>query len=325
MIAASVFTAEGVDHYDDPAAARDASGTTWVRASGASTEELETVADIFGIHALSVEDITRDVRPKTEEFPDHTFVLAKTAMLRGGDTSFDEEIHSRQLGIVFGRDWLVTLTVEAVPAVQRVWDAAEAGDVRVRRMGPDYVAYRLLDQLVDGYFELLDEVEDTIEAIEDAVLEGPDSTVLASLNGVRRDLLSFRKVVWPMREAVGILARGDPEYVQQPTEKYFRDSYDHLVQLVDLTETYRDLARGARDIYQNTVAQSTNEVMKTLTVVATILLPLTFVVGVFGMNFGGGTFNMPELSWPLAYPGVMVGMAAMAVILLVYFRGEEWL
>jgi magnesium transporter len=325
MIDSAVFTADGVERHDDLAAAREAAGTTWVRASEADEAELDAVAEVFGIHPLSVDDVRRDVRPKTEEYPDHTFVLAKTAMLRRGDTSFEEEIRSRQLGIFFGGDWLVTLTVTPVTAVDRVWDAATRGDVRVRRMGPDYVAYRLLDRIVDEYFELLDEIETSIERIEDGVLEGPDPSVLVALNDVRRDLLSFRKVIWPMRESVGVLARGDPEYVKETTEKYFRDIYDHLVQIADLTETYRDLARGARDIYQNTVAQSTNEVMKTLTVVATILLPLTFVVGVFGMNFADGPFNMPELSWPLAYPATMLGMAVVAFVLVVYFSEEDWL
>jgi magnesium transporter len=134
-----------------------------------------------------------------------------------------------------------------------------------------------------------------------------------------------RKLLWPTREATGVLARGDPDEVRGATEKYFRDVYDHVVQLVDLTETYRDLARGARDIYLNSLSQSTNEVMKTLTVVATIILPLTLVVGAFGMNFGEGAFNMPELTWPLAYPAVVAGMALVTVVLLVSFRREEWL
>jgi magnesium transporter len=325
MIESAVFTAEGVDRYDDPATARDATGTTWVRASGATLEELESVAAVFEIHPLSVEDVTRDVRAKTEQFPNHTFVLTKTATLQRGETSFQEEIRSRPVGVFFGSDWLVTMTVEPVVAVERIWTAAVEGDVRVRRQGPDYVAYRVIDRLVDDYFELLDEVEGTIEEIEDGVLDGPDPDVLVGLNNVRRDLLSFRKVLWPMREAVGALARGDPEFVQSATEKYYRDVYDHLVQLVDLTETYRDLARGARDIYQNTLSQSTNEVMKTLTVVATVILPLTFVVGVFGMNFDDGPFNMPELGWRLGYPGVVLGLAFVAVILIVAFREEGWL
>jgi magnesium transporter len=325
VIDCAVFTGEGVERYEEPAAARDAPGTTWVRATEATREELLSVAEAFGIHHLSVEDVAHGTRAKTEEYPDHTFVLATTATLRRGQTSFEEEIRSRQVGLFVGGDWLVTLSAERVDPVDRVWAAAVAGDVRVRRQGPDYVAYRVLDRVVDDYFELLDEVETTIEEIEDGVLGGPDPDLLAGLNAVRRDLLSFRKVLWPMREAVGSLARGGPDFVQPATEKYYRDVYDHLVQLVDLTETYRDLVGGTRDIYQNTVAQSTNEVMKTLTVVATIILPLTFVVGLYGMNFEGGPFNMPELGWTFGYPGVVAGMALVSLILLVAFRAEGWL
>jgi magnesium transporter len=325
MIRAVVYTPDGVERYDDVERARDAPGTTWVRASDASPEELDHVADAFGIHPLSVEDVGRDVRPKTEEFPTHTFVLVKTARLRRGETTFEEELRTAQLGLFFGDDWLVTLSVSEIDATERVWGSVEAGEGRLLRFGPDFTAYRILDRIVDDYFVLLDTVEETIEEIEEGVLDGPDPGVLEGLNAVRRDLLSVRKLLGPTREAAGLLARGDPDHVRESTEKYYRDVYDHLVQLVDLTETYRDLARGARDIYLNTVSQSTNEVMKTLTVVATIILPLTLVVGVFGMNFSGDPTNMPELGWRYSYPAVMLGMAAVSLVMLVYFRQEGWL
>lgn len=325
MIRAIVYDADGVEHYDDLDRAKRAPGTTWVRAETADQTEMQRVADVFGIHPLSVEDIHRDVRPKTEDYPNHVFVLVKTAALRRGETTFDEEIRTTQVGLFVGSDWLVSFAVDEVDAVQRVWDNIENGESRALRFGPDFTAYRVVDRVVDDYFLLLDDIETTIEAIEDGILGGPDPDVLESLNAVRRDLLSFRKVVWPTREAVNVLARGDPDEIRDTTEKYYRDVYDHLVQLADLTETYRDLARGARDIYQNAVAQSTNEVMKRLTVVATVILPLTLVVGVFGMNFSDSAFNMPELTWEYGYPAVMVGMAAVSLVLLVYFEREGWL
>ena len=152
-----------------------------------------------------------------------------------------------------------------------------------------------------------------------------DIDTLEEINSVRRELLSFRKLAWPTREAVGVLARGDPDQIREDTEKYYRDVYDHLVQLVDLTETYRDLVSGARDIYLNALSQSTNEVMKVLTVVATIFIPLTFVVGVYGMNFSGGPAAMPELSWPYAYPAVILGMGAVALVMMGYFRRQGYI
>ncbi|WP_101297230.1 magnesium/cobalt transporter CorA [Halegenticoccus soli] len=321
MISAVVYDADGITTYSDLERARAARGTTWVRATGG---DLGDVADAFGIHPLSVEDVQNGVRPKTEDYPTHLFVLVKTATLRGGDTAFRDEIRTESVGLFVGSDWLVTLSTGETPAVDRVWRAAESDD-RLLRYGPDFTAYRVLDRIVDDYFDLLDEIEETIEGIEDGVLGSPDPSVLEGLNAVRRDLLSVRKLLWPTREAVAVLARGDPDEIREPTEKYYRDVYDHLVQLVDLTETYRDLARGARDIYLNTLSQSTNEVMKRLTVVATVILPLTFVVGVYGMNFGGSSYNMPELGWEFGYPAVMLGMATVALIMLSYFRREGWL
>jgi magnesium transporter len=325
MTDAVVYGPDSVRSYDDIDAARAAVGTTWVSATGTSDEELDRVADAFGIHPLTIEDIRNDVRPKTEEFGAYTFTLVKDADLSRGEGPFDEEIDDRALGIYLGEDWLVTLATRPIPAVDRVWDGVLRGDQRLLERGADFAAYRIVDLLVDEYFEILDEIETQIELVEEAVLESTDIATLERINSVRRDLLAFRKMAWPTREAVGPLARGDPPYVRRETEKYYRDVSDHLVQVVDLVETYRDLTSGTRDIYLNTLSQSTNEVMKTLTVIATIFIPLTFVVGVYGMNFAGSPYNMPELGWTFGYPAVMVGMAALTGAVLVHFRRRGWL
>jgi len=325
MIDAVVYSAGTVTTYDDLDTARTATGTTWVRATAASPEELDRVATVFDIHPLTVEDVRNDVRPKTEEFPGYTFTLVKDAELRRGEGTFDEEIDDEAVGIYVGPDWVVTLATAAVPAIDRVWEAVTREDERLLERGADFTAYRVIDQLVDEYFEILDQVETQIEAIEEEVLESTDIATLERINAVRRDLLAFRKIAWPTREAVRPLSRGDPDVVRQETEKYYRDVADHLVQVVDLVETYRDLTNGARDIYLNTLSQSTNEVMKSLTVVATIFIPLTFVVGVYGMNFTDSPFNMPELGWTFGYPAVMLGMGLLTGIILAHFRRREWL
>jgi magnesium transporter len=324
---AVVYTGETVDRrpadsVDDLRAAREAVGTTWVRASG---DDIGPVAEAFGLHALTVEDVRNNVRPKTEEFDGYTFLLVKDADLRRGEQTFEEEIDDRPVGIYVGDDWLVTLSESPVPAVGAVWDRVVSGDDRLAGRGPDFAAYRVLDLLVDEYFDILDQVETQLEAIEEEVLESTDIDVLEGLNAVRRDLLAFRKIAWPTREAVDTFARGRPEQVHAETEKYYRDVYDHLVQVVDLTETYRDLASGARDIYLNTLSQSTNEVTKALTVVATIFIPLTFIAGVYGMNFAGGPLAMPELGWTYGYPAVMAGMGLVGAVLLVSFRRRGWI
>jgi len=325
MISALVYAEEEAVAYDDLTAARQAVGTTWVQVTDPTDEELRAVQAAFDLHPLAIEDVRGDIRAKTEEFRDHTFVLFKTISLTPGDTTFQKEVAASPVGIFFGRDWVVTLAMESDTPIQRVMDAARRGDERLLRHGPDFTAYRVLDVIVDAYFDLLDEIEDDIEEIEEAVTVSTDSETIEQINDVRRDLLSFRKQVWPAREAVGLLARGDSKEVEPQTEKYFRDIYDHLVQIVDLTETYRDLVAGARDIYLNTVSQSTNEVMKVLTVVATIFIPLTFVAGIYGMNFAGGPYNMPELGWTFGYPAAMLGMALMAVVMLVHFRRRDYL
>ncbi|WP_276281786.1 magnesium/cobalt transporter CorA [Halorussus caseinilyticus] len=319
-IEAVTYTPERTTTFEDLGAARGADGTTWVRVSDASAAEMEQVAAAFDIHALSVEDVRNGVRPKTEEFEDHTFVLLKTAALSRGETTFREEIRKQSVGFFVGDDWLVTMSPESVEAVERVWEMVVREEGRILRQGPDFATYRVTDGIVDAYFDVLDRIEDQIEQVEEDVTTATDIETLETINNVRRELLSFRKLLWPSREAIGYLARGDPDQIRETTEKYYRDVYDHLVQLVDLTETYRDLAGGARDIYLNSLSLSTNEVMKKLTVVATIVLPLTFVVGVYGMNFSGGPYNMPELGWTYGYPAVMVGMLAVTVVLVAYFR-----
>jgi magnesium transporter len=320
-----VYDGTGVESYEELDAAQVADGTTWVHVSEATIAEIDTVADAFDLHALAVEDVRNNVRAKAEEFNAHTFALVKTARLTRGETSFEEEIDDEPVGVFIGDDWLVTVATGSAEVIGRVQEAVRRGDERLLERGPDFTAYRVFDVIVDEYFEVLDHLEAQIEAIEDEVVESPDAGLLEEINSVRRELLSFRKVVWPVREALAVLARGDIRGIQPDTEKYYRDVYDHLVQLVDLIETYRDLVVGTRDIYLNALSQSTNEVMKVLTVVATIFIPLTFVVGVYGMNFSGGPYNMPELSWRFGYPAVLIGMAIVAGLMVVYFRRQSYL
>jgi magnesium transporter len=325
VIAAVVYGADGVTEYDDLDAAAAAAGTTWVRASDADPAELDTVAETFDIHPLAVEDVRNEVRAKTQPYDDYVFTLIKTVELARGDQTFDEEIRAEAVGICVGEDWVVSLSAAPDDPIDRVWNAVRRGDSRILDRGPDFTAYRMVDMIVDEYFTVLDDLETDIEAIEEAVTVSTDIGTLEDINALRRDLLAFRKVAWPCREAVGVLARGGPSQVEDETEKYYRDVYDHLVQVVALTETYRDLTTGARDIYLNTVSQSTNEVMKVLTVIATIFLPLTFVAGVYGMNFGGSPYNMPELTWRYGYPAVLVLMGAIAGAMLVYFQRNSYL
>ncbi|QSG12446.1 Mg2+ and Co2+ transporter [Halapricum desulfuricans] len=321
MIESLVYRGGAVESYDDLARAKAAEGTTWVHATGVTDDERERVREVFSLHPLAIDDITGNVRAKTEEFADYVFVLLKTARLTRGQTSFEEEITDDPVGIFFGSDWVVTLTPGSAEEIGRVRAAVESRDERLLERGSDFTAYRIIDAMIDRYFDLLDSIETKIESIEDEVVASTDIDLLEEINSVRRELLSFRKLLWPAREAVGTLARGDPKLIAAETEKYYRDVYDHLVQLVDLTETYRDLIAGTRDIYLNTLSQSTNEVMKVLTVVATIFIPLTFVAGIYGMNFEW----MPELGWRWGYPVVLGLMTAIAAGMGWFFRRRGYI
>ena len=325
MIQTHVLTPEGVEPHEDVADAKAASGTTWVRVSDGTAGEMQSVCDAFGIHDLQLEDVRQGVRPKVEEFDDHVFVLLKSARLRGGDTTFEEEISDQPIGVFLGEDWLVTLSTVTITSVGRVWEAVTREEKRLLSRGPDFLAYRVLDAVVDEYFSLVDEVETDIERVEDEVVGATGIDTLEDINSLRRELLAIRRLLWPTRDALATVARGDVDVVSDDHEKYFRDIHDHVVQVVELVETYRDLVAGTRDIYLNSLSMSTNEVMKRLTVVATIILPLTFVVGVYGMNFENSAYNMPELQWTFGYPAVMLGMLGVTAVLVGYFRREGWL
>ena len=324
---AMVYTADGVERYDEIAAAVSSPGETWVHAEDVEPTEMKALRDQFDIHQLAVEDILDEqTRPKTEEYDSHTFVLMKTTQLSQHEgVEFKKEVRTNSVGFFIGDDWLVTLSSIDLDIVEPTSARWTRHSDRFANRGTDFLAYRIMDGIVDGYFEVLDEIENDIEAVEERVLAEPNPQMLEELNGVRRDLLAFRKVAWPAREAISYLSRGDIPEVADQNEKYFRDVYDHLIQVVDLIETYRDLTGGSRDIYLNAVSQSTNEVMKTLTVVATIFIPLTFVVGVYGMNFADTPFAMPELYWTYGYPAVMIGMAVIAGMMLVHFRRQDWI
>ncbi|WP_430505728.1 magnesium/cobalt transporter CorA [Haloparvum sp. PAK95] len=327
---AIVYTPDGVERHQNvnvEAVAGAVAGKPWRQAEEAETTGMRALRERFDIHPLAVEDVLDDqTRPKTEEYDGHTFVLMKTTQLsQREEVEFKKEVRTHSVGFFIGQDWLVTLSPTENDAIDPTDPKWERYGERSLDRGTDFLAYRLIDGIVDDYFGVLDEIEDDIEAVEERVLTSPDPHMLEALNEIRRDLLAFRKVAWPAREAISALSRGDIPQVADENEKYFRDVYDHLVQVVDLIETYRDLTGGSRDIYLNAVSQSTNDVMKTLTVVATIFIPLTFVVGVYGMNFADTPFAMPELYWTYGYPATMLGMIVLAGIMLIHFRRQDWI
>jgi len=295
---------------------------TWINVDGlGDLEVLRRIAEVFGIHRLALEDVLNvHQRPKVEEYGEQIFVVAR--MVRRA-----EHLQGEQLSLFLGRRFVLTFQERKGDVFDPVRERIRQGKGRIRKVGPDYLAYALLDAVVDGYFPVLESYGEELERLEDEVLLRPAPGVIPKIHAVKRDLLWIRRAVWPLREAVGSLSREGSALVTDETRVYMRDVQDHAIQLLDLVETDRELVSGLMDVYLSSLSNRMNEVMKVLAVIATIFIPLTFVAGIYGMNFDASAspWNMPELAWRYGYPACLLAMAGLAAGLVVYFRRKGWI
>ena len=294
-------------------------GISWLNVEGVTqVEVLKRIGDCYGLHPLVMEDIVNtDQRPKKEDYTDYIFIVAK--ML---DTTGDGKIDAEQVSLILGDGWLLTFQEGlAGDPFEPVRERLRAAKGRIRGQGADYLAYALLDAIVDQYFVVLERLAERVELLEEEVVASPTRDTIRTIHELKQEMILIRKSVWPLRELVGGLERRDSELIREGTIIYLRDLYDHTVQIIDTVETSREMLSGMLDIYLSSEANRTNEVMKVLTVYATIFMPLTFIVGLYGMNFK----YMPELEWHWGYFTVLVFMAAIAVGMMLYFRRKKWL
>lgn len=294
-------------------------GVVWVNVEGVHDVELiRALGEKHTFHPLVLEDIVNTVqRPKIEDYGDYLFIVLKMLHPTEGG-----EFRSEQLSIILGADYLFTFQEGlAGDAFDSVRTRIRNGKGKIRTMGADYLAYALIDAIVDGYFAVLEGFGERLVDIEEDLALSANQQSLHLINAMKKEIIYLRKAVWPLREAISFLERGDSHLLHAATRLYFRDVYDHTVQVIDTVETYRDLLSGMLDLYLSSISNRTNEVMKFLTVIGTIFMPLTFLVGVYGMNFK----YFPELEWHNGYFmlwGVMIGLALMMVA---YFRKKHWL
>jgi magnesium transporter len=241
--------------------------------------------------------------------------------------SLRERLESEQISIFVGKNFVLTFQEREGDCFEPVRERIRAGRGRIRKEGPDYLTYAIIDAVVDNYFPILEHYGERIEGLEAEVITSTTDETIAKIHDIKRDLLSLRRAIWPKREALSALSREPQPVFSDETRVYLRDCYDHTVQLMDMVETYRELASGLMDVYLTSVSNRMNEVMKVLTIIATIFIPLGFVAGVYGMNFNQETsaFNMPELGWKYGYLYCLGLMAVIAAGLLVYFRRKGWL
>ncbi len=289
----------------------------WLRIVGHETSVLGELGGRFGVHPLVLEDVANvGQRPKVEVYDKYLFVIVDVVRFGTGGT-----LDEKQVSLLLFDNLLITVEESESDVFRLVVERLRAQGGRMRLQGVDYLAYALVDTAVDHYFPTLERVGEQIDEVEEVLLGKPDRKSFEELHRIKRDLLRMRKATWPLREMVGALARTDSALVREGTRVWLRDVYDHAVQVIDIVETFREMTQELADLYLSSVSNRMNEIMKVLTVIATIFMPLTFIVGIYGMNF----HSIPELSWKWGYAAVWVVMLLVAGGMAWMFKRRGWL
>ncbi len=321
---ASEFTEKDLVAAADCRPYLERDSTTWIHVQGEITAPvLEELGAIFALHALALEDVLNiGQRPKLDRFDGQVFV----AMALPSDYTRDGNM--TQVSLFYGTQFIVSFHAGEVDPFEPVRGRLRKPAGRIRTLQADYLLYCLLDLVIDEGFPVLETLGDRIEEMESEVLEARDRQTAGKIHELKRELLLLRRMLWPQRDVINALLRDEGEWISDFTRVHLRDCYDHTVQIIELLETYRDITSGILDVYLTTISNRLNETMRVLTLIATIFIPLTFIAGLYGMNFGDNTSSpwaMPELRWYYGYPLSLLLMAAVVAGMLVYFRRKKWL
>ena len=292
---------------------------TWLNIDGLhDTELLHELGELAGLHGLVIEDVVSvGQRPKQEEYEDHHFIVLRMLSYNDGSHQIDEE----QLGLVLGPGYVLSFQEAPGDSFDPVRERIRLGRGQIRTRGADFLAYALMDAVVDEYFVVIEKIGDRLEALEQQLLDDPRRASVLEVHRLKNELLVMRKAVWPLRDLFNALLRDESPPFTAATRLFLRDAYDHAVQVIDSVETLRDITTGLLDMYLSSVSNRMNETMKALTLIATTFIPLTFIVGIYGMNFD----FMPELHWPWAYPALWLIMVGVGVAMFIWFRRKAWL
>ncbi len=298
---------------------KDTPTVTWINVDGIhEVDVIDKIGKHFDLHPLVQEDILNtDHRPKLEDYENYLFLILK--MLTYDNT--EKELKMEQVSLVIGRTFVLSFQESEGDVFDAVRERLRKAKGRIRKMGPDYLAYALADAVVDHYFLVLEKIGEEIESLEDELITEPDTETVESIHNLKRELIFLRKSVWPLREAIVGLEKGESELIQDKTAVYLRDVYDHTIQVIDTIETFRDMVSGMLDIYLSSLSNKMNQVMKVLTIIATIFIPMTFIAGIYGMNFK----FMPELEWHWGYLFAWVIMISIGLSMVVYFKNKKWI
>jgi magnesium transporter len=298
---------------------RDSPPVTWLNVVGLQdTKVLERLGEIFNLHPLILEDILNtDQRPKVEIFEDHVFIVLKK-LSYNKDTG---EIGSEQISLILGNNYIISFQEKDGELFLPIRERIKNPKGRHRTHGTDYLAYALIDIIVDDYFVILENLAEEIEILEENAIENTDRDFVRNIQVMKRELIYIRKSIWPLRELIGTLFRGDSSLITEFTKPYLKDVSDHTIQIIDTIENFRDIISGILDVYLTKVSNKLNEIMKVLTIIATIFIPLTFIVGVYGMNFK----FMPELTWRWGYPALWIFMLIIFIGMTLLFKKKRWI
>ena len=316
---ATQFQEKEVETIEECFPFRDTPTITWINVDGLhEVGIIEKIGKHFSIHPLILEDILHTgQRPKMEDFEDHIFLVVKMFYY----DEKDNEIKMEQVSLLLGSNFVISFQEREGDIFNSIRERIRNHKGRIRRMKADYLGYALLDTIVDNYFIILEKIGENIENMEEELVTRPTPETLQAIHNLKRELIVLRKSIWPLREVVNSLERGESPLINEATGVYLRDVYDHTIQVIDTIETFRDMVSGMLDIYLSSISNKMNEVMKVLTIIATIFIPLTFVAGLYGMNFE----FMPELKWHWGYFAALLVMAAVAVFMVFFFRRKRWL
>jgi magnesium transporter len=300
---------------------RDSPSVTWINVEGLHDVALvESLGRHFGFHPLALEDVLNcGQRPKLEDYGPYHFLIMKS-LLPG------ESLDTEQISFFLAGNYVITFQEVPGDSFEAVRERIRRGKGLMRKAGADYLVYALIDALIDEFFPILERYGEKIESLEAELLTNPSRGTIQEVHRVKRELLLLRRTAWPERDVISAMQREESDVIHRETQVFLRDCYDHTIQIIDMIETYRDLAAGMLDIYLSSVSNRMNEIMKVLTIISTIFIPLNFIAGLYGMNFHTNhPMNMPELDWPWGYPYALGMMATVAVLLVIYFQRKGWL
>jgi magnesium transporter len=297
----------------------------WINIDGLHDVEVEQeIGKCYGIHPLIIEDILNtNQRTKVDIFDDYIFIVFKSLTYNG----VAKELEMEQISLIFGANFVITFQEKKGDAFEPVRNRIINNKGKIRKMGADYLAYALLDMVVDNYFKTLENIGEEIEDMEENLVTDPTPDTLHGIHALKKEMIFLRRSVWPLREIISGLQREETPLIKESTIIYLRDLYDHTISVIDTVETYRDTISGMLDVYLSSISNRMNEIMKVLTIYAVIFIPLTFIAGLYGMNFNtaNSPFNMPELNWYYGYPFALGLMAVIGISMLIYFRRKKWL